>query len=1020
MDTIPSDPQTNALIRKYGKGALDVGGALAHGLGSQILSGYAGLTALPHGMDAAADAVHQEQEKWGVHDLSPEGVDTIKAVAPAYRAVAQGPVGQTIKAVGDTYNDSVNQYADLASKYIGTPAGAQVAAAGAALPQAFVPGGAEAKGAEYALEQMPSELTRGAIPHTVSMESAGEDFQPTARAIVARHPETGAELGRMTVQPRGGVMTGVRSDVAPEAQGQGIGTKLLQRGIDHAYENGMDFASDTSVTPAQMQTYMKMREKGYPVDVNPAAEEWDSPDGPALRSTNGSPVVSVRRPTAAPDAMPEDNPPAMVVPHRNGFGAMMNGQILSTHGDQEGAQAAVGALNADHKYGSVAQQMTDNGGITYHPGTGEQPTGGYAVSLHKGREKVLPNQPTPQDIHDFISANQDAFTADPGAHFGEWHNKENGQHYLDVTHVDPDFDSAMQKAKANNQEAIFNLSNFETVPNPDFAAAPADAGVPHMADGGEVGTVLGGLGDLIKQFAPEAETIANHVGEHGGITYNPTTGDVHGAGYVIPSSKTASALDAAPSPEDVHDFLMANQHEFDEPNTVLHVHSDDAGNHFMHVAKYSPDFGHAADIAGQGKLPGFADIGTGEIHTAAPDSTAPPATPPESADSASVAQYLSGAPRTPTPWTHGEQTVANPKRNAFPGIYNDPRQVVADASAKVGPEDPLMQQLFGVSRGDLSDLSLSRQGNELGVLPGTKANPRGAASAQDVMTPRNEQRLVDVLSEARNSPELYKGMTGWYTMDPLYQRFKEIFGEDEAPAKYMQFNTLSGMASPGSSVDQEIARGTSANWLQTEGRFQDFIKHGGGVDAGPSGDRPADMADLPGHVYHRTAQAVPMDQYLRTGQMQMKSPKVPMYIQASGVPETGFQTDMPVGDAHWARGVGLADTRGTRTSKGQEIVPGSSVSTPEMDTLGPWWRNRVAGQAGLDSVPAQALAWGAFSPYTGVKSAIGAPKLEILSTQIGKLATRLGISPESARDLVISGKAGAFAEGGPVELDGGS
>lgn len=83
-----------------------------------------------------------------------------------------------------------------------------------------------------------------------------------------------------------------------------------------------------------------------------------------------------------------------------------------------------------------------------------------------------------------------------------------------------------------------------------------------------------------------------------------------------------------------------------------------------------------------------------------------------------------------------------------------------------------------------------------------------------------------------------------------------------------------------------------------------------------------------------------------------------------------------------------------------------------MQTLHPWWRDRVAAQAGLESVPAQALTWGAYSPYTGVESAIGAPKLEILSTQIGKVAQRLGVSPETARDMVITGKAGAFRDGG--------
>lgn len=1241
------DPKIAAIVHKYAdpvKGAADVAGALGQGLVTQIGSGLAGIKSGIQGssMDAAARGVDDYQRENGVNSLSPEGIKTVQGIAPAYRAVANSRLGQAVGDAGAGANELLDKYADTAGQY-SPMLGAATFAAGKALPQAIFPEGAEGEAALSGLGGDALEsAARAPVPHTISMEAAGDDFQPSARAIVARHPETGAELGRMTLQPRGGVMTGIRSDVVPEAQGQGIGTKLLQSGIDHAYANGMDFASDTSITPPQMSTYLKLRAKGYPVDVNPNAEEWDSPDGPALRSSDGAPVVSVKRPTAATDADSSDLPPAMVVPHRYGYGAMMNGQVMSTHGDQAGAQSAVDFLNADHKYGALAQSMADNGGTTYHPGTGTNPSEGYSVSLHKGREQVQATQPTPQDIHDYITKNQDAFQSDPQAHFGEWHNKDNGQHYLDVSHVDPDLDSAMQKAKDNNQEAIFDLGSFNTIPNPDFAPAAAPAGpegvgapvvgVPHMAeggeagavfgglsdlirkyadnpkavenfkawhdgsqvpqvvyhqtnavgfpafntnprydlgshfgtanqandrlsvrpnevtkslvddmmsgqemhptntipaylsmknplrtqdlgswdamrvkrwlldnpdqhsipadalmnnatnkpdflkqviknhgydgfvyrntvedpesqadsylafdptqikssvgnsgdfdpsnpdftkasggsvrsfaDGGEAGAVLGGLGDLIDQFAPEAKTIADHVGEKGGITYNPSTGDVHGSGYVLPSSSKVTALDAAPTPEDVHNFMMDNQGEFDDPSSVLHVHSDDDGNHFMHVAKYSPDFGHAADQAGQSGLPGFADVATGETHPASPGATDLP-NQTSSPDPSDLSEYLQSS-RTSTPWTPGQQTVANPKRNAFPGIYNDPRQVIADSAAKVGPEDPLLQQLFGVSRSDLSDLALSRQGNELGVLPGTKANPRGAASAQDVMTPKNEQRLIDVLGEAKNSPDLYKGMTGWYSMDPLYQRFVQIFGEDEAPAKYKQFNTLSGMASPGSDVGTEIARGTSANWLQNEGRFGDFVRHGGGVDAGPSGDRPADMAELPGHVYHRTAQAIPMQQYLDTGQLQMKSPKVPMYIQASGVPETGFQTDMPVGDAHWARGVGLADTRGTRTSKGQEIVPGSSVSTPEMDTLGPWWKNRVASQVGLESVPAQALAWGAFSPYTGVKSAIGAPKLEILSTQIGKLAQRLGVSPETARDLVISGKAGAFAEGGSV------
>jgi hypothetical protein len=147
-----------------------------------------------------------------------------------------------------------------------------------------------------------------------------------------------------------------------------------------------------------------------------------------------------------------------------------------------------------------------------------------------------------------------------------------------------------------------------------------------------------------------------------------------------------------------------------------------------------------------------------------------------------------------------------------------------------------------------------------------------------------------------------------------------------------------------------------------------------------------------------------MQKFLERGEVDMNSPKVPMYIEASGVPATGFQTRTPVGDAHWSRAVGLADTRNPKTIKGQEVVPGASVSTPEMSSLGPWWQNKIASKLGLESVPAQALTWGAFSPQTGVTTPIGAPKLELIAKQIMQTANRLGVTPETARDMVLTGK----------------
>lgn len=362
-------------------------------------------------------------------------------------------------------------------------------------------------------------------------------------------------------------------------------------------------------------------------------------------------------------------------------------------------------------------------------------------------------------------------------------------------------------------------------------------------------------------------------------------------------------------------------------------------------------------------------------------------------------------------------TVMRPKREAmFPEVYMNPRELVS--RARVAPEDPAMQQLFGVSRQDLFDISQQgrRPGNMTERPFSAPEKGRGAAHAGEVMNPRNTQRMLDIIEEARQRPDLFQGMASWYTMDPLYRQFERLYGPEQAVSEYKRFNTLTGMASPGSEVLTEMNRGTAANWLDKEGRFEDFVKHGGGMTK----DRPADMAKVMGHAYHKTAQAGPMAKYLRgEGELDMGSAKVPSYIHASGVPETGFQTQWPVGDAHWSRLVGLPDVRG-KAGGTTPISAAASASVPEMVSLGPWWRDKVAGASGLESVPAQAVVWGAGSNATGVTSPIGAPKLELLSQRIMDTSRRLGVSPEQARDMVIMGKTHAGKATVPAMLAAGA
>lgn len=353
------------------------------------------------------------------------------------------------------------------------------------------------------------------------------------------------------------------------------------------------------------------------------------------------------------------------------------------------------------------------------------------------------------------------------------------------------------------------------------------------------------------------------------------------------------------------------------------------------------------------------------------------------------------------------QTVADPHRMMFPGIYENPKRIAQEASERVAPESLDMKRLWGVSRGDLDEMAKGRVGNEEPKVYKGPGVARGALSAQNIQTPKNTQRIQDILSEAGKHPGL-KHADAWYILDPVYQQMERMWGPEEAKTRFERLNTLMGMASPGSEVLTEIQRGTAANHMATEGRFEEFAKHAGTPKEFRRGSFPRDLNHVEAHPYHRTAQADPMRKYLESGSIQSKEAKVPAYVHASGTPETGFQTKGPVVDAHFSRGIGLSDTR-----KGPTDVAGSA-SRSEYHTLQPWWMDEVAKPLDLESVPAQARLWTALGPRTGVTSQLGQGKLELLTQQIMKAARRLGISPEKARDLILSGKASAGAVGAGV------
>lgn len=362
-------------------------------------------------------------------------------------------------------------------------------------------------------------------------------------------------------------------------------------------------------------------------------------------------------------------------------------------------------------------------------------------------------------------------------------------------------------------------------------------------------------------------------------------------------------------------------------------------------------------------------------------------------------------------------TVANPLRAAYPGIYKSPSVLAAEANRMVAPEDPALKELFGVTRADLYGMLQDRVGGQSQTIkrPKTGRIPT-SPKLESIMSDANTNRLLEGISTARReAPALVEGMAPWYIMDPMYWRLVELVGEKEATRLFNQTTTLTGMASPGSSVPAELHRGTAANYLAEKGRFGDFVnKVGISLDErGP--DFPSDIIDVPGHAYHATAHTKPMVNYLKPEHhgdraVEMGSVKVPVYIEASGVPGVEgipFQTKTPAGDAHFSRSVGLADVR-------ESGDWGASITGPELRGLEDWWQKDIAEPSGYEAVPAQAINWGLYAPQTGVETLIGAGKLELLARRIMDKAKRTGENPFDLRDRVLKGQAFASAAGAGI------
>lgn len=392
-----------------------------------------------------------------------------------------------------------------------------------------------------------------------------------------------------------------------------------------------------------------------------------------------------------------------------------------------------------------------------------------------------------------------------------------------------------------------------------------------------------------------------------------------------------------------------------------------------------------------------------------------------------LVRFIARPSRSVVERTSGRTTVRDPRRKAFGEVYRSPRTIVDESAGKIGPEDPLLHELFGVNRQDIDDIAKERyaSGPQSDDVEIYVPKYGGSEWAFNVDTPANTDRVQDIINLAATDPR-YAGNFGWYENQPLLDAYIREWGPEEGLRRWDRFHQIGAAFSPGSDVSSEIRRATEADRMAYGGegaKFLDML----GEDAWKKAGRPEGMKvpDTYGHIYHSSAHqkarpvlegigGVPFDP--------LGSPKTNLYYMA----RTHRNMDYPIADAHYGRIIGMPDVRYT-IPKTPEVIkgkktgrmidnPGASLTAREYYPVQQWYRDKVVGPIGIPGVPGQALQWNAGATSTGVDTAVGAPFLELVSMAIGRRAKQLGKSAKTVRDEWIKGKESLYSAGGAVPL----
>src|SRR5581483_4541602 len=160
---------------------------------------------------------------------------------------------------------------------------------------------------------------------------------------------------------------------------------------------------------------------------------------------------------------------------------------------------------------AIIDSVNKNGGVTWslHHGDMDR-TNNYAVSLHPETTTRIRGELMPHAVTDFIAKHEDLL-AHPQATFGVWKGPDG--HYMEVSAVTPNKNSAIKAGQRHNQVEIFNLRNHQNIPTGGTGGVTdAPVGNIHLQEAANTFNLLNGrpeIGGTYLHVDPRATDIAD-------------------------------------------------------------------------------------------------------------------------------------------------------------------------------------------------------------------------------------------------------------------------------------------------------------------------------------------------------------------------------------------------------------------------------------------------------------------------------------------------------------------------------